>query len=152
MRFQNDAIVGIRSPRTPFMPSTAWALSAGTGTKRVFAQFDTDNNTGTIEVSMTSDSINYMDAPALPPPGTGVLPPPGTGVLPPPPGTGVVLVSSVQLNSGNIGIYGCSAIACNLSGLNITSVAPDTFINYPGLSILNLSNNHITSLEAGVFN
>ncbi|HBB04585.1 TPA: hypothetical protein DCZ39_06970 [Patescibacteria group bacterium] len=65
----------------PFVGSTSWSLSAGTGWKTVYAQFDTDGNTSTSEGTATA-SISYTDAVIiLPPPGTGVIPP-GTGVLP----------------------------------------------------------------------
>ena len=59
MRFQNDTTGGSRSSLEAYATTKAWTLSAGTGTKTVYAQFDTDNNTATVEIN-TSDSINYI--------------------------------------------------------------------------------------------
>ena len=59
MRFINDTTGGSRSDREAFATTKAWTLSAGTGVKTVYAQFDTDGNTGTAEIS-TSDTIVYI--------------------------------------------------------------------------------------------
>ncbi|HBB03474.1 TPA: hypothetical protein DCZ39_01025 [Patescibacteria group bacterium] len=58
MQFSNDDIT--RSSREAFATTKAWTLSAGTGTKTVYANFDTDNNTATIE-AIGNDTINYID-------------------------------------------------------------------------------------------
>jgi hypothetical protein len=58
MRFQNDTTWGTRSSRETYSTTKTWTLSAGTWTKTVYAQFDTDGTTTTIEAN-TSDSINY---------------------------------------------------------------------------------------------
>lgn len=55
MQFSNDNIN--RSSRTAFATTSAWTLSAGTGNKTVYAQFDIDNDlSGDIA---TSDAILY---------------------------------------------------------------------------------------------
>jgi Leucine-rich repeat (LRR) protein len=59
--------------------------------------------------------------------------------------------SAWELNSGNIGSYcGTTRINCNLSNKSpkITSIAKDTFVNYPNLEELNLSYNQISSIES----
>ena len=63
MQFSNDG--STRSSRMPYMDLRPWTLSAGTGLKTVYAQFDTDGNTGTAEIT-TSDTINYtLPAPSF---------------------------------------------------------------------------------------
>ena len=58
MRFSNDGIT--RSSWEAYTNIKSWTLSeVGTDTKTVFAQFDTDNNTNTAEIS-TSDTIEYL--------------------------------------------------------------------------------------------
>lgn len=120
MRFQNDGTGGTRWPRVTFSTSQAWTLSAGTGTKTVYGQFDADGNTGTIEI-LASDEIEYT---------TACAPLPG------------------ELNNCNILFY-CTTTwtYCNLSAQGITGIAPDAFINHAGLTILQLDNNSITSLD-----
>ncbi|HBB03592.1 TPA: hypothetical protein DCZ39_01640 [Patescibacteria group bacterium] len=49
MQFSNDG--STRSSRMPYMDLRPWTLSAGTGLKTVYAQFDTDGNTLTFELS-----------------------------------------------------------------------------------------------------
>ncbi len=56
MRFSNDNT--IRSDWEIYNEEKNWTLSDGQGTKTVYAQFDLNNNTGTVEVS-TSDTIVY---------------------------------------------------------------------------------------------
>ena len=60
-----------------------------------------------------------------------------------------------ELNSGNITTtYNCSITSteCNLSNKSISSIAPDTFINYTNLKRLYLKENQLTSIEAWAFN
>ncbi|MCX6825055.1 MAG: leucine-rich repeat protein [candidate division SR1 bacterium] len=62
--------------------------------------------------------------------------------------------SPAELNSGNIVGYGCATndTICDLSNLQLTGIAPDTFINHTDLDSLYLSNNSLSSLDSGVFN
>ncbi|HBB04582.1 TPA: hypothetical protein DCZ39_06955 [Patescibacteria group bacterium] len=59
MRFQNDTTGGSRSDREIFATTKAWTLSAGTGLKTVYVEFDTNNTTGTAEIS-SNDTIIYV--------------------------------------------------------------------------------------------
>ena len=68
MQFSNDG--STRSPREPFATSQPRTLSPAYGTKTVYAQFDTDGDTGTVEVS-TSDTINYINITSSTPPVAG---------------------------------------------------------------------------------
>lgn len=58
-----------------------------------------------------------------------------------------------ELNSGNITTkYGCNPgpqnlNTCAISNMDITSIAPDAFINMPNLQYLYFDNNKITSLD-----
>lgn len=58
---------------------------------------------------------------------------------------------AVELNSGNVtqAPFNCAtdAVDCDLSNLNITGLAVNTFVNHSGLINLNLSNNEITSID-----
>ena len=54
MRFSNNGTIW--SDWETYATTKSWSLSATTGIKTVYAQFDTDGNTGTIEFS-TSDTI-----------------------------------------------------------------------------------------------
>lgn len=49
MRFINDSTGGTRSDREIYATGKTWVLSTGYGMKTVYAEFDTDNDTGTIE-------------------------------------------------------------------------------------------------------
>ncbi|HBB04584.1 TPA: hypothetical protein DCZ39_06965 [Patescibacteria group bacterium] len=65
MRFQNDATGGARSSRQTYSVTNPRALTAIAGMRTVYAQFDTDGNTGTAEIT-TSDTINYtLPAPSF---------------------------------------------------------------------------------------
>jgi len=57
MRFSNDWTS--RSGWETYATTKTWTLSAGYGNKIVYAQFDTDNDTNTIEAD-TTDTINYV--------------------------------------------------------------------------------------------
>ena len=62
--------------------------------------------------------------------------------------------SPAELNSGNIVGYGCATndTICDLSNLQLTGIAPDTFANHPGIQTLFLNDNALSSLNSGVFN
>ena len=58
MRFSNDW--STRLSREPFATSKAWMLPGTYGNKTVYAEFDTDNNTNTVEWT-TNDMISYTE-------------------------------------------------------------------------------------------
>jgi hypothetical protein len=63
MRFINDSTGGTRSDRESYSSTKSRTLSTGYGMKTVYAEFDADNNIGTVEAS-TSDSIEYTGSTA----------------------------------------------------------------------------------------